>query len=1212
MANKLVRRFSDFIENIFADSQKEVDATADTQAVSTEDNTSVGSDAALLENRSDVAVASDGSEDTKIALDAPAPDVNTDTAQYARSDWAETVAAVVVEPLANGQIAQEFAQAPATPAPETGAEAGNAAASSWTTWSFLGLGALGAAGGIAAGIGLSGGSSSSVGPTPTPAPLTPTPVPPTPVPPTPPAPPTPTPISLRGQVVAGQATAGIKVTAFDANGNEIASTVTDSTGSYGLSIAAKYKNTRIQITASDPNPGDGLGYRDEVSGQQRDFRVDIRAVTTLGDSDQATVYITPLTEIAVRQLGAAPSAADIATVNKAIGTLFGVSDDIVGSAPSVAGPSGTSQINAYGRALLLLSGADNAEAAKPNPQAATLDTLASGIAIKDGVAKIQTSAANSLLINAKAQVSASTQPGVPDVEAALPAPQQSSLLINASQKVLFVGNSATFGRVDPVESYNVYDPVKNPDGVRDLTAPVPGTTFANLAGTNLYEPHPWGGLAGLFDRFAKEVGLEYDTSLSTRNAATLQGHYSNSSPPNPSTPKWDLRGNIASSVWDKVILQEQTDRPITKGSGSITFNAGQSEISLIITPKADKIKEFDETISLTLKSDSKYNPATTGKITTTILNDDPTGPVINPNLPTVTISSNGAVLEDGPNNLVYTFTRTGPTTADLIVTFALDRDGSVSPSIQVGNKTPPNGAVNDSDFEGYNAAGQIWTSGSTTGFSPYRFASGSVSTVGTMSFTNKTGSITIKAGQTTATLTLDPSADKTVEADESIRITLTSTNTFNSGTVGAVSATIINDDFAGPPPPLPSVAVALSSPSAVYEDTGNRLIYTFTRTGSTANPLTVNFDVDGLASYWPSDMKNTDFTITTTGGSAFTFKTTGGANADIDGFSKYASLIAKYIQDGSADSTTLPGVTIPANPNKNPNAEIYLYSTWPRPDSIAGAKDIVTNKTPDPAGSGASVGGTITVTDTEAPAYFLRLEDMGQDLVNAYNGLAAANPAFKGVAAVSLAFVNAVTQGVSIRDPYTEQPGNGKINLWFDDNLHASKYGSYLAGLMLFGTVTGVDPRAVGKSDGVAVDLGIDQATAVALQNVAAATLSKEAASRWFSPGTIEDLGNNTNAILATAGGFNFQDTAFNRHTVEVRPIGGALGTLKAELRSDGNVGQVNWVYSVDNAVIDPLLSPGQTRTEKFNILLSSGDGSGSFASKEVDVLLKGAQSFIA
>ncbi len=115
--------------------------------------------------------------------------------------------------------------------------------------------------------------------------------------------------------------------------------------------------------------------------------------------------------------------------------------------------------------------------------------------------------------------------------------------------ILFVGNSFTFGRVDPVMSYNAAN-------VRDMTAAM---AAANGTGSRPYEPHPWGGVAGIFKQFTFQAGLDYDVALSTRNAASLRGHFLNSNPAG-----WDLRGNIASQTWNQVVLQEQSDEPLTR------------------------------------------------------------------------------------------------------------------------------------------------------------------------------------------------------------------------------------------------------------------------------------------------------------------------------------------------------------------------------------------------------------------------------------------------------------------------------------------------------------------------------------------------------------------------------------------------------------------------------------------------------------------------
>ena len=118
-------------------------------------------------------------------------------------------------------------------------------------------------------------------------------------------------------------------------------------------------------------------------------------------------------------------------------------------------------------------------------------------------------------------------------------------------KILFVGNSYTFGRVDPVMSYNS-------SNVHDLTAPF---YAVNNSGTNPWEPHPWGGVPGIFKKLTDEAGLNYDVSISARNAATLRGQYLDT------TTAWTMRENVASQKWNAVVLQEQSDAALPAGFG---------------------------------------------------------------------------------------------------------------------------------------------------------------------------------------------------------------------------------------------------------------------------------------------------------------------------------------------------------------------------------------------------------------------------------------------------------------------------------------------------------------------------------------------------------------------------------------------------------------------------------------------------------------------
>jgi hypothetical protein len=174
-------------------------------------------------------------------------------------------------------------------------------------------------------------------------------------------------------------------------------------------------------------------------------------------------------------------------------------------------------------------------------------------------------------------------------------------------------------------------------------------------------------------------------------------------------------------------------------------------------------------------------------------------------LPSITLAvAPASVTEDGTPNLVYTFTRTTPTTSALTVNY---------------------------------------TVGGTATFSTDYTQSGAAS------FTSTTGTVTFAAGSSTATVTVNPTADTTVESDETVILTLASGTGYTVGTTTPVTGTITNDDT--------SVTLAVS-PASVTEDGTTNLVYTFTRSGVTTNPLTVNYTLGGTATL------NTDYTRTGT------------------------------------------------------------------------------------------------------------------------------------------------------------------------------------------------------------------------------------------------------------------------------------------------------------------------------------------------------------
>ncbi|WP_172969348.1 Calx-beta domain-containing protein, partial [Microcystis aeruginosa] len=213
---------------------------------------------------------------------------------------------------------------------------------------------------------------------------------------------------------------------------------------------------------------------------------------------------------------------------------------------------------------------------------------------------------------------------------------------------------------------------------------------------------------------------------------------------------------------------------------SVTFAAGSSTATVTVDPTADTTVESDETVALTLASGTGYTVGTTTAVTGTITNS--------PVTPTITLAvSPSSVTEDGTTNLVYTFTRNGSTTSAL-----------------TANYTVGGTATNGTDY------------------------------------TSIPTSVTFAAGSSTATVTVDPTADTTVESDETVILTLAAGTGYTVGTTTAVTGTITNS------PVTPTITLAVS-PSSVTEDGTTNLVYTFTRTGSTTSALTANYTVGGTA-----------------------------------------------------------------------------------------------------------------------------------------------------------------------------------------------------------------------------------------------------------------------------------------------------------------------------------------------------------------------------
>src|SRR4029453_18366487 len=116
---------------------------------------------------------------------------------------------------------------------------------------------------------------------------------------------------------------------------------------------------------------------------------------------------------------------------------------------------------------------------------------------------------------------------------------------------------------------------------------------------------------------------------------------------------------------------------------------------------------------------------------------------------------------------------------------------------------------------------------------------------------------------------------------------------------------------------------------------------------------------------------------------------------------------------------------------------------------------------------------------------------------------AASAAASKTVIPVGEAWTRAMQTGLADPNPY-DGIDPGKIDLWTTDHYHASPAGYYLEALVVFGSLTGRDPRSLGQSECTAFELGFTSAHVKALQQVAFAELKPAGAVTPAPPSTTQ------------------------------------------------------------------------------------------------------------
>jgi len=235
-------------------------------------------------------------------------------------------------------------------------------------------------------------------------------------------------------------------------------------------------------------------------------------------------------------------------------------------------------------------------------------------------------------------------------------------------------------------------------------------------------------------------------------------------------------------------------------SGSVTISAGSSTGTITVTPINDTVVESDETVIVTLSANAAYSIGSPNSATVTIISDDV-------GLSTVTIAATD-----------NTATEAGPTTG----TFTVSRTGSTSGALTV-NYTVSGTATSGSD---YNAL---------------------------------SGSVTIPAGSSTATITVTPINDTLVESDETVIVTLSANAAYSIGSPSSATVTIISDD------PVPgeqiSAPATLSLGSGRSSNLYTGTTYNFSTNGSSSSlgsghPVEYQFSWgDGTYSSWGSSSR---------------------------------------------------------------------------------------------------------------------------------------------------------------------------------------------------------------------------------------------------------------------------------------------------------------------------------------------------------------------
>ncbi|HEY9420803.1 MAG TPA: alpha/beta hydrolase fold domain-containing protein, partial [Thermoanaerobaculia bacterium] len=220
--------------------------------------------------------------------------------------------------------------------------------------------------------------------------------------------------------------------------------------------------------------------------------------------------------------------------------------------------------------------------------------------------------------------------------------------------------------------------------------------------------------------------------------------------------------------------------------GFVTLPAGSQSITVPISPVEDDLAEGDETVVLTLANDPSYRIDASGAAATVTIADDDS----KSSLPSVSVTAaDPKASEGGPDTGSFEVSRKGTLSGDLTVRYTVS------------------GTAGDTDFEALS------------------------------------GSVTLKAGQASALVSVAPVDDGQLEPTQMVILTLEASASYALDLPVTASVRIADDED----PALPTVSAIAADADA--SESGGKGTFFVTRTGSTTNALTVDLAYKGAAEH---------------------------------------------------------------------------------------------------------------------------------------------------------------------------------------------------------------------------------------------------------------------------------------------------------------------------------------------------------------------------